>query len=264
MAGRAAPDEPGDCEGQGEPDGDAARHPGPRARHGVGGDEGDRGQGGLGHAQRAADGGGEVRRRGALGVGVRTHRPHDGAARPPPRPPDRRRARGPRPPADCVTDRTERARRRTRSRGPAAGSVAPPRRTRPGRPDRSDDHARVTHHDHRPARPPPAPDRPAPDPRPGADRGGAHPRGGGRAPGRRHRRAARRARPPPRRPRGRGRAGGQGGGARDPDTAPPEPAGGGTSWATIALAGLGACLAGAGAVVGAERRLRVRHSRIPA
>ena len=50
----------------------------------------------------------------------------------------------------------------------------------------------------------------------------------------------------------------------DPDAAPPEPAGGGTSWATIALAGLGACLAGAGAVVGAERRLRVRHSRIPA
>ena len=50
----------------------------------------------------------------------------------------------------------------------------------------------------------------------------------------------------------------------DPDTAPPEPVGGGTSWATIALAGLGACLAGAGAVVGAERRLRVRHSRIPA
>jgi hypothetical protein len=44
----------------------------------------------------------------------------------------------------------------------------------------------------------------------------------------------------------------------------PAPADDGTSWSTIVLVGLGACLAGAGAVAAADRRLGVRHSRIPA
>jgi hypothetical protein len=48
-------------------------------------------------------------------------------------------------------------------------------------------------------------------------------------------------------------------------SAVPAPAGDdGTSWSTIVLVGLGACLAGAGAVAVVDRRLGVRHSRVPA